>query len=301
MAVWEWESFESFINGCLCTITNPGPLCHPVLNFSVTRDKNLQLILETTGAHGASFPRAIGPPAGTVCYNNELVKIAHPSGTEIIVKGVSLSAWKIYSDEMGQPLLKETSSFGSLEAVLKTSEEAKYTIEWLANVDDNYYIWPDTLKDKLETTESRTFCFGKNGTTLNSSNESFSYRGCLRVCINGLEVFLCPNPSSPTEEKDPIKRGFLLYVGTPSEEIREKIRNCLSFSLGMYFVYLGCSIFSQNGQLTSFKAVRGYSIDNKVFDKFMGPPAYIGLSGAKDIDAKQVSQIVNALYAEYDP
>jgi hypothetical protein len=63
MAPWEYEFALSSINDGHFRVADPGPLHSPVLDFSIRRDENLKLILETRALPDAKSA-AIERPSG---------------------------------------------------------------------------------------------------------------------------------------------------------------------------------------------------------------------------------------------
>jgi hypothetical protein len=61
MTDWEWESFDSFTNDGRFSVTQAGPLHVPIHSVSITRDEQLQLVLETMAAHNAQANATIHP------------------------------------------------------------------------------------------------------------------------------------------------------------------------------------------------------------------------------------------------
>jgi hypothetical protein len=296
MTDWEWESFDSFINDGYFSVTQAGPLHAPIHSFSIKRGETLQLVLETVAAHNAQANATI--PLGTVRRNTDTVELTHASGIKAVASGVQPhNPTRLINQATGIEELRQQSSIHSLEAVRKIAGDATYTIDWLANVNSCYH-WPDVINEEIETVTARAICKNTNGPVLRySENSSGIHNKCVQICVDGFDVYLGASLSPKSENS--IGQGFILYTGTPSEAVREKIRNCLSFSLGMYLIYFGHSTFNQDWHLTSFKAVSAYSPNQKVFD-FPVLPACIGSTGLTDINPSSLSRMVNALYCNYD-
>ena len=93
----------------------------------------------------------------------------------------------------------------------------------------------------------------------------------VKIHIAGRDVYLCARwLDESTRWRKP---GCLIYAGTPDEEKQKRIRSALSFSLGMFLVSLGHTIYSTDWQMVSFKSVSPCSIDGRVFDLPVMPPA----------------------------
>jgi len=294
MNSWEWESFERILNEGTFSVTSEGPLHGPIEKFSFKRNENLEIILETTSTDISGLrPNPPRTALGTVQINTEKVELTDLSGIKATLTGVETR--ERVTKLNGQYERKETSAISSIK-VIKSSSESVYTIDWLTNVDNRFYLWPDLIVDKITTSKTRTL--HPDEITLRSEEEKKNRRsGCVGITINGLKIYV--GVATSRNEKNTIRKGFVLYPGTPSDGTREKIRNCLSFSLGMYLVYLGHSTFDSNWLLTSFEAISGYTLD-KDFIMPTLPPANIGSRGINELSSTSLSRMVNALYLHYD-
>ena len=306
MAAWEWETFESFINEGIFHITDPGPLHAPVRSFSIKRNDKLQLILSTV-AKGNARSTAIQHPEGTVRANTDKLEMVSILGNKVIATGVQPLGYHQSAsapDWIGQ--LREEASIHYLEAVTGNIGEPAYTIDWLANVERSLFVWPDILKDETRVTKTRSVGLGQDGLTLSSCDTDYSSgRCCVKLIVDGITIYFCVSSPSTSESAVCSKPGLIIYLGTPSDDIRQKIRECLSFSLGMYLVYLGNTAFCKEWRPLSFEATSAYSIDRKVFDLPVLPPAPIGTkSGGRThlnvLDSACLSRMVNAIYTKYD-
>ncbi len=294
MSGWEWEVFDSFINDHPWTVTHAGPLRAPIISFSIKRDDKLELILETVAPQDAQTNASAYAP-GTVRINTDAVELTLSPGIKAVARGVQ----PFWSQLTSPGEWREKSSVHSLEAVVESAGEAKYTMEWLANVDGHFFIWPDLTDDETETIKTRTLCKNQGGLVLKSSRKSFGgNRNCVKLRVADIDIYLGVSSSTSTEKH--IKPGFILYTSILPNDIRLKIRNCLSFSLGMYLVDLGYTTFNQHWDLTSLKAISAYSLYKRVFDYSPMPPGPLGSIGINDINPLSLSRAVNALYSNYD-
>jgi hypothetical protein len=191
--------------------------------------------------------------------------------------------------------LQAISSIHELKGITPNQNEAKYIIDWLSNV-HGHFIWPDITDNAIVTTKTLTIGRGDNAPTLtHTGKQSGGSRNCVKLNVDGNEIYLCTSSSQSAKEIK--KPGFILYVGTPSEAFREKIRVCLSFSLGVYLVHLGHSIFCKDWDLVSFKAISAYALDGRAFEIPSTPPAPLSMKYEWEIDRDILSRMVNSLYA----
>jgi hypothetical protein len=299
MCDWEWESFDSFVNSGGFTFSDPGPLHAPINKFTLKRDADLQLILETVSGQDA-ISSATSHPPGTVRTNTDTATLSSVGGiTTFTLTGVqplghirSIS----HSDEPGN--VQEKSSIHEITGHTQNPNEAKYVIDWLANVEGRFH-WPDITDKSIVTAKNFTIRGGDIAQTLtHTSQQGGGSRNCVRMNVEGNEIFLCASNSQSAKEIK--KPGFILYVGTPTEEFREKIRVSLSYSLVIYLVHLGHSSFCKDWDLVSFKAISAYALDGRVFELPPTPPAPLGLKMEWEIDRDILSRMVNSICTHYE-
>ena len=295
---WEWESFERLLNNNSFNIVDSGPLRAPIRRFSISRDEKLKLIMETRAEQTATSI-ADDYPLGTVRVNTDAVTLSDGRGIEVVAAGVQSRGWKSsFFGDPAQSELREECSIHSLRGTIAPSLEPKHVIDWLANVDDSF-LWPDTCDVETEITKTRTLCGGNSGPVLKAGRRNTaSSRNCAKISVDGRELYLCA--ATPAAAKTVSKPGFILYMGAPTEEFRNKVRRCLSFSLGTYFVYLGCSTFSEDWALASFEAISAYSLGRKAFELPPLPPSPLGKNYEGELDRDVLSRMVNSIYSNYD-
>ncbi|MGH9436329.1 MAG: hypothetical protein ACRD4R_01280 [Candidatus Acidiferrales bacterium] len=299
MCDWEWESFEHLIGAGSFEIENAGPLRAPVRNFSIKRNEKLQLILETRASGTAASESGNSFPLGTVRVNTDAVTFVNGKGTRLVAAGVQSRTQRtsITADSpMGEML--ETSSVHSLKGTIAPYRDPNYVIEWLANVDD-VFSWPNMIVNESVVTKTRTLRGGDHEPVLRWSRESGGGGwSCVKLDVDGYDFFLCV--AKPTVAGGINKPGFILYAGNPPDELRDKVKRCLSFCLGKYLVYLGYSRFCEDGLLVSFEAVSAYSLGGRAFELPAMPPSPLGTRSLWEIDRDILSRMVNSLYSHYD-
>ncbi len=298
MNILEWECFEEFANKERFNVTDPGPLHYPISEISFKRDDELNIIITTTANHDAKCDAA-NHPVGTVRFIDESLTLTSITGFPVTIKGLCPKHRTIATNsKSGEGILTEISSAHSFEAVIQDLNKGKYLIEWLENVDDSTFIWPDSIRTVVE--EKATIVIGNSDKeiTLNTSSSSESFnRNCVYINVGGFELYLCAISKGISPKK--VKPGFLLYKSCPPEEIRKKIRNCLSFSIGRPLIYIGYTIFSEDWKMVSLKAISGYSMGGAAYNLPTMPPAPLGTRYQHEIDPNILSRLVNSIYSNY--
>lgn len=298
---WEWECFEKWVTNDAYTVTDFGPLGGPVSKFLIRRDENLNLILETTSLNASSQQSTV--PAGTVFIPSEQVKFESSIlNTSAIAHGVVRKSRTDFTSE-SESESKEISSMTFLEGTLHQDREPVYIIEWFENM-GGPFIWPHSFSDHT-LRETRRIFHSPNDEivltsrigSLNGLAQRISF-SCAYISVEGLDLFVgfLGNIKVNTIKKP----GFILYKDNPDEAIRSKIRECLSFSLGTYLIYLGFTSFDGDWSPVSFRAENASALCNDDHRLIRVPPAPLGHRFEWEINPEKLQKVVTALCAKYD-
>jgi hypothetical protein len=113
---WEHEFALSFVNDGHFRVTDPGPLHAPVLDFSVRRNEDLELIIETQ-ASTDSKSTATKHPSGTARITTESVGLENVGGMKVKLTGVIPFGVRTSTNfKTGQSQLIEEAQIHELEA-----------------------------------------------------------------------------------------------------------------------------------------------------------------------------------------
>jgi hypothetical protein len=300
MTGWDHEFAVPFINEGHFRVTDPGPLRAPVLDFTLRRDEALDLIIETKTAPDAKST-APEHPSGTVRIATECVSLENIGGVKVRLTGVIPYRVRTSTNyRIGQDEHVEEAKVHALEAVVRSNVEARYTIDWLENLPLSPFIWPDFVETKTETATRRKFGLGDDGITLFSTESGqSSSRAAAKIVVAGIEIYVCA--LHRRDNDDLVKPGCIIYVGNLDEEFRKKVRNAISFALGVYLVDLGSAIYGKDWEIVSFKSRSAYSIDRKVLDLVVLPPAPMGARWQHEFDRGPFARLVNAVVHNYEP
>jgi hypothetical protein len=299
MTGWDHEFAMPFINEGHFHVTDPGPLRAPVLDFSLRRDEALDLILETRTAPDAKST-APEHPSGTVRITTECASLENIGGVKVRLTGVlPFQVRTSINHRTGQSEHVEEAKIHALEAAVRNDLEARYIIDWVENLPKSPFVWPDFVETKIETATTRRFGLGTDGITLfGTDSGKSSSRTAAKIVIAGTEIYVCA--LRRRDNDDLVKPGCIIYVGNPDEEFRKKVRTAAAFALGVYLVDLGSAVHSTDWEIISFKSRSAYSIDRKVLDLAVLPPAPMGGRWQHEIDRVPFARLVNALFHSYD-
>jgi hypothetical protein len=256
--------------------------------------------LETLVVGEAQASSAPVHPNGTVRLTTETVEFAGNGGIHCTAHGVlPFSTSETHNAE----LVKETTQKAqvhSLTARLRNDVAAAYTIDWLGNLNRGVYVWRgSSISEKRETVDTLTLGYGTGVIELSARafplpNMNFS---ALELVVAGVRLFLCD--CAPEVSKGIERPGYIFYVGNPTDEIRTKIRQVLSFCLGNYLVHLGSAALCEKSEIVSFSAMSPPSI-GRVSEIPVLPPGFLGTGNALIAEQQVVARMANAVYAHYD-
>lgn len=299
MFSWEWEYFEEVVREYGPAVEDAGPLSTPVQRFTIQRDESLLLKMLAHAPVGAK-DSAVSYPSGTVRENTDAVTFGGNMGLKMVAEGVNVAeAQTIWQSNSPVAELQQNCSIHRLKGSLgPDNKETKYVVDWLANVSPSFH-WPDMTNEVSGIKKTRKFGYDPNGLEMNSSNstEGVSWN-CVRLTVGEYTLFLAT--AKPTVAANIKRPGYIVYLGCPTDEFRDRIRRCLSFALGSYLVYLGHSCFCADWRLTRFEAMSAYSMAGRAFDVPPMPPFPLSIQWEWQIDREMLSRAVNALYEHYE-
>ncbi len=297
---WQWECFERYTHSVMFRVTDAGPLLSPLRTFKVTRDIKRGLVLETLVVGKAEANSAPTHPSGTVRLTTETVEFAGNGGIHCTAYGVlPFSTSETHNAESVVETTQKAQVY-SLAAQLRNDVEPAYTIDWLENFNRGGYFWRgSSISEKRETVDTLTLGYGTEAIELSAHtfplhNTNFS---TLEIVVAGVRLFLCD--CLPEVSKGIEQPGYIFYVGNPTDEVRMKIRQVLSFCLGNYLVYLGSTMLSDESEVVSFSAMSPPSI-GRVSEIPVLPPAFLGNGSALIAEQQVVAHMANAVYKHYD-
>lgn len=297
MCNWDWEVFDKIVTSSMFSITDCGPLRGPVRQFEIERDEELDLVLKTTSAFDSTSD-AVARPAGAVYRSEETVRFEGRDGAVATANGViSMGYRQSWSVEDNSSMTRETAKLASVEWVPAQANGGTYLIEWLSNM--GTFQWPHT--DGLEevTTRRRTLNGGDRTVVMSDEGIRGSKFGfsCVQLTVDGIQLFVGSAEKEGRMVRNP---GFILYCGVPEECTRRKLREVISFCLGCYLIYLGCSEFDSEWNLVRFQAWGGGALVKEAPRLRGWEPSPLGVRFEGEITSAPFARMVSALYTIYD-
>ncbi|EKG37166.1 hypothetical protein Pav013_3552 [Pseudomonas syringae pv. avellanae str. ISPaVe013] len=299
MFFWEWERLESYVEDNLFSISDPGKLLSPVRSVRVWRDEKLCLVMETKSGEHPSHREQEHPP-GTLRKNEEAVEFSSPGGDTARAFGVDIRNTRSHTNHQhGTHETVQTCSVHYFESATSQSGNVAYVFDWVANIDQRYYIWPDGIRDSVQEVSTRTFGYGADPVILTAtSTTDGGSRNCVELNVGGIRVIL--GSTELEAEIMTIKPGYIIYLGHIDEETRKRIRDSLSFALGFPIVYFGYAEYNERQKLTYLKAFSAYSMDGRAFNvPVMAPAPICSPAGSNMLDRDKLSEVANSFFDNY--
>ncbi len=297
MSIWDWEFFESEITCDRYFVECIGPLHGPIKTFELVRDKDLGLMLRTT-SDGDSTSRFVPRRAGEVYIASEEVELKSPLGTVVTLSGVIPRGRKVTHSRIGESSVTiQESSAESIQWQRLGAAKPEYLIEWIDNLATPFH-WPDFS----EVTESGKTVFElatcDSGVSITSPIGSHeSSRSCAYLKVAGIELIIGESRAKPAHIGAP---GFILYKSVPDEETRRKIRDCLSFCLGDFLLYLGEATYDEKWHVVALNAKSGHALVRDA-ERLRGhQPAPLGGTYEREIEGRLLSEMATSLFLVYD-
>ena len=295
---WARENLKAINEGSF-EVIDAGPLHAPVRGLALSRKADLSLILETwAGADAVSS--SPDRQSGTLRRNDDKVELANPAGMKVRLAGVQPFRMQSTINRRGQAGDRtETSKIHEITAVLEGGTEPSCVVDWLENLPNSPFVWPDVLRATTHETTTLAFAAGAGELAVNLESQRRSSTRCAAtVVVEGVTVHVC---ALPRDGQGVFKKpGCLIFLGSPDEAFRKKVRNALSLALGVYLVDTGSSGYSAEWRLLRFTLKDAYSIDGKALELPVLPPAPIGNRWQNEIDNAQLTRAVQAYVRNYD-
>lgn len=296
MEKWDWELIGQFFKDGGWSVGNSGVLLGPILGFSIARNENHQLLLETSSEAQHTSQSAVDH--GTIFLPDGSVTFTHLAGSSAIARGIVPKSVKTKWDSSGRTATVETSSIHSMTWTLGETSDTEFVIEWLDNMAHSFH-WPHGTDDTTTTSKRREFRGIHSNITATSDEESRGLgRHCANILVHGIEIFV--GSSEKAKDAGISDPGFILYKGNPDESTRSKIRDCLRFCLGLNLIYLGHTAFNGDWAPISFTAFSPNVRPSDVKNALTLPPCPLGRTYEWQIDPGILEAMVGALYTCYD-
>jgi hypothetical protein len=295
---WERKSLQYLKMGFF--IDDAGPLYSPVESFEFSRMDDLSLELTTTSHMSSSRDMLRFPElkAGSVtALDTQVVFASKFSRQPAIAYGVHTLAVHEHADTPTRNRIrKERCSVQKIEQLPEAIDKVIKLAEWIDNFDLSFFCWPD----KVEINWSQdTKVYGNDKKLLFSTSEhSNALQRGLELKVGDINIYIVPGKKM--SHGGPNGQATILYDGYPNSDFRDRLRNCISLTIGVPIVSLGHILLGEDSEHLGFQLLSPYIIDHSIYKIYALPPAPLASGNSKLIAGEIISHIVNSYFDNYE-
>ncbi|WP_177340793.1 hypothetical protein [Comamonas thiooxydans] len=301
----DWEFFETEITQQFYGVANSPSALGEVSEFSVIRNAQRVLMLETTGA-ASSDSNTEHLLANAVSKSEDEITLQHRRFGKLSASayGVIPISWSVgykSQDTQASAPVRIKTALSRISGLSWTNNDAgavAYVVDWVENM-SSPYLWPHCEKTTDTHTEMREIHVGSINIRIpNEVSETGRSANCAVLTIGPHQVIVGKSTFKPPKHaKDP---GYIMYLGSIDEQDRDKIRNILAFLLGNYFVHLGWTAFSDTWEPVEFNALSASTFVDLAHAQSGIPPGPLDLKIFTGLDPSLLSSIATGLYEKYE-
>jgi hypothetical protein len=291
------EECLQILNSGHFTVIDAGPLYSPIQSFSIRRDENLCLMLETEVPSNATSA-AVDHPPGTVRITTERVLLRNIGGIDAELTGVIPFSLKSCWTGLTERARQEVSQVHIARTNDAGGRPAAYTIDWLENLPSSPFVWPASSRVVTTTQSTRVISLDDGVTIARDSERCRVSQNAAKLTVNGWTFYVCALDREG--QGAGVKPGCIVFDGTPDDAFRKKVRTALSFALGLYLVDLGTTHYDSNWHTISTLARSAYSLGRRVFDMHPEQLAPLGPRYLNELNAAQLTRAITAFVGVFE-
>jgi hypothetical protein len=210
MFSWQWESFKEIITTYAPVVDDHGPLAGPIHRFTIRRDAELRLCMETEAPGSAIEPKS-HHPTGAIRINDDRVTFQTMMDLKLEAIGVNPIHTNRHFEGVAPGVRTQEVEIHRLVGKLPQAQRPRYAIDWLENV-PTQFLWPDnierTISDSVTVTLGGVPATRPKLVMTGSSAPRGSSWAAAQLEVEGIQLYLCEAQGiSATEAKKP---GFIV-------------------------------------------------------------------------------------------
>ncbi len=293
--VWDFDPLGTMVKDLRVQL-QPSELIPNGIEYSTfSRDDDFNIILSVqTGVE--SFPYVQPRRLGTVHILDNKIDLIGGTGWGT-AEGLTHSLTSVQRKN-GRSIAELTYKIEQINYTVR-DVPAHYTVDRIANLPTNF-IWPDSSSSVDSGLHERTFSGFKEitiktpkpRTDRSNRHSAMLDFGDHTVIISQIISSLIPEHRRP---------GFIYYSGQPDSKTRAKIRDSLSFALGLPLVHVGTNFYAESGGILGFQAVTPSTIGGRAWSLASMPFSPITIPETNLLASDKLQKISKAFYEHYDP
>jgi len=291
------EECLEILNHGVFEVTDPGPLHTPINSFSLRRDENLKLILETEVPVTARSS-AVDHAPGTVRMSTERVLLRNIGGLDAELFGVVPVGLKMRYTRGAEHPHREGAQVHIARTHNGAGAPAIYTIDWLENLPRSPFLWP-AMSRVVTTSKSMRVISLDDGITIaqDSERQQMTWNAA-KLTIADTTFYVCALEADDQAKR--LKPGCIIFEGAPDDAFRKKVRTALALGLGVYLIDLGTTHYDGEWNVVSTLARSAYSPGGRAFDLGPNELAPLGSQFRHELNPARLTRLVGALTAAFD-
>lgn len=268
-----------------------------VKSFKLMRQDNYDIVLEVRSKGYSHSEIGRSHRAGTIAVSQDIIRLSLEGYADCVLRNVIHlgrhgSVQRQHEDET----LDRYSSY-SVEIKFILADKTRYVVEWIDNLAD-YFMFNENLNYEEQESVVNSLVSGNYRLDMKLGASGSGGSTALHLNIDDISLFVVPSMSREDGKK---RRGMIVYDGAFDLAVRDKIRNCLSFALGLPVVMRGYTEYDEDWRATFMKSIDPNTISGAVFALHPQHPYPINERRYKNIiDTERVNHTVRSLFALYD-
>lgn len=283
---------EDILDNVYLEFIEYGPLYNPINSQKIELIGNTRFELITQYQKGAKS-NSVDFPVGEIRQNNDTVMLKGKY-VDLKVKLIGISPYhrfESYNHEEQTSIFTEKSEFRQLSIYYSDQHLNEIQIEYISNTDADYKL-PDLFNMKTTQIINHTV----NQLRINQTIPGIECNSgtALEMIIHDIKLYFIR-----LKKNESINDAVIIYEKVQSEEVRRKIRDCLSFCLGRQLQYIGYLIIdNENRPVECFYQINESNINFDSYVALMPAPLYY--PNFNTIDKDKINKLINALFNAYD-
>ncbi|WP_373959327.1 hypothetical protein [Vibrio gigantis] len=259
---------------------NYGPLPNDLYNIDVVSNDEEGIYLEALCRSIPSQPKNVVP--GEITTSEANIVYRDIEEKEVTINGVYITHWQQNFPQHESPFVRVVLKFGSVSQKVHRHEDIYATVENIKNITDAFKVWPSVIKVK----KTRTVDVGSLNFEVNTTSSSeCSSRNNICFDVDGHTVTLI-------KSNEKLGNGYIVFNGYVPSNIADKVRDCISYSLGRKLQLISTKYIDKNGRKHGFIALPEL--------KSLEKPKLYSTKSPFPLSHQAFTKAINQLYKNYD-
>ena len=290
MSYFSSEVTDRFFANGMVYATKSDFADHPLgqMDFDQGDDDGLKITIKHLDHVVTGGPQSVPGMFSKADAKIEFVNIASIAG---IAEGVIYTGWRAQHSGRGEGSSSYTYSAQRITINFAVNVEPYYLIEWVGNLPERL-IFPGSSDVEQVETYTEKIAFGESSLIL--AGQSGKYGGAKSLWVRLEDAEFC---LTNVAFKGNRSLGRIIYRGSPGQKIRDQIRSCLSFLLGLPLVCFGYTTYGPDSSMIQTCSEVAFTNRGLFLQLYPQPPYPICKNGWPVVDRIEFEKSLQHLYA----